>query len=108
MKQYSEQKFMELDDLRKAKVILDLVYQTEAVWGSLDKKNSYLEQIKQYFTWSESCTTDLKRLLHLNSQISSEMSLRQLLNISVPLERLPNISIKDSDQIKVLHKWLSH
>ena len=103
MNSYTEQKFKDLTDERKARILLDLIYKLEDSWEDKNK-TQLLSLFKDYFTWFNFYEIEnalLKRLANLSFNISDKMSLRDLLDIAVPLERYLNLAIKDENMIKV-------
>ncbi|MEM7645613.1 MAG: TrmH family RNA methyltransferase [Pseudomonadota bacterium] len=86
------------------RVILQLIYDTEKEWDQLDTKARNLDILKSYFGWMKFFDAEerfLKNLAHLEFNITPTMSLRQLLDIGVPLERFLNIAVKDEGMFQV-------
>lgn len=88
-------------------ILLQLLENIEAVWQEDDKKSELLDRLKDYFKWFKFNDREhalLKNMAHLNTNISTKMTLRQLLDIAVPLERFLNVSVKDEGLIKINSK----
>lgn len=101
---YTQAKFQELSEQRKLRVILDFIYKIEQNWENDKFKFDSIDQLTSYFKWFgffESKNRYLKKLADLEFSLRPEMTLRQLLNLAVPIERYLNVSIKDEHMLVV-------
>ena len=103
MSEYPRNKFEELSEERKVRVLLDTLYKIENEWETSEKVK-LMELFSNYFSWSQffqSHSPLLNRVSTLEFKIDKEMSLRNLLDIAVPLERFLNLAVKDEHLISI-------
>ena len=104
MTSYSESKFSQLTLDRKVKVMLDLIYKIEEAWGEEKERNECLAEFFTYFRWTgfdELQNTILKRLGSSQFRDPKALELRDLLDLSVPMERFLEANVSD-DKILIL------
>lgn len=108
-KSYSQSKFLELDEERQVVILVRLLKEIESSWEQQAERDSLLIHLRNYFAWIRFAEKEhplLKGLAHLQFKISDsmslrQMSLRQLLDLTVPLERYLNLSVRDEQFLKV-------
>ena len=103
MSSYPRNKFEELSEERKVRVLLDTIYKIENQWGSAEHEQ-LMGLFADYFKWSDffsSTSPFLSRISSLEFKLDQSMSLRSLLDIAVPLERYLNLAIKDEHLVAI-------
>ena len=106
MSHFSKEKFQSLKLERQVRLLLEQIYKTEKLWQERLPDESTFSALRNYFQWCDfyhSESISLKKMAHLDQGIGSQMSMRQLLDLAVPLERFLSLSIKD-DQIFEIQK----
>ena len=104
MKTYPQNKFQELEPERQARIVLELISNIELQWNDFDQKSGSLKVLKNYFAWMNlhaSPISFFKRLSALEFRIENDMSLRELLDLAVPLERYLDLALKDESLLPV-------
>lgn len=103
MKKYSQAKFSQLSVERQARVLLEIIYHVEKVWQNASERDECIQLINNYLQWFllNASNPLVTRLQHLQFRIDQDVSLRELMNISVPLERFLDLSIRDENIIDV-------
>ena len=99
-----ENKFKELSLERKIRVILNLITKIENSWEVAQDREINLKLFKNYFVWSDFFNVEdknLKRLANLQFKVDLSISLRNLLDIAVPMERYLNLAVKDEHIFRV-------
>lgn len=104
MKTYPQNKFLEMTLERRVQIILDLVYFIEKHWDQPEEKASAFRVLNDYFSWMDFFNVPspvLRRISSYHTQLDENLSLRQLLDLAVPLERFLELSLKDDAIIEV-------
>ncbi|MCB0391990.1 MAG: RNA methyltransferase [Bdellovibrionales bacterium] len=91
---YTREKFQKLSTYRQAEIIWHELSIIERQWEA----EPSLTSLNNYFNWLNS-SSPLYRLENLVKQLSHQSTLRELLNILVPVERYLDKSLKDNDFI---------
>lgn len=85
-------------------MVLNLIYEIEENWDEENEREKNLTLLEHYLKWFDlfnSQSVYLKKMAPFEFQINKDISLRKLLDLSVPLERYLNLSIKDDQILKV-------
>jgi tRNA G18 (ribose-2'-O)-methylase SpoU len=104
VKSFSQSKFLQLPAERQARVVLDGLYQVDHDWPDKPLRHAGLQQVKTYWQWmtrSEQTDWALRRLQALSDLLHTDLTRRQLLDLTVPLERVLDLALKDDQVVPV-------
>ncbi len=106
MSAYSQKIFQSLSDKRKAQIMLKLLHDLEEHWSDEFRRDLLISDLKRYFSGLEKSLPgpELSRILRLKSHVDRQVSLRQILNVSVFLERYLNLSVHHDDIQRNAHQ----